>query len=47
MIDQAIEEGNLLLKTTTLQEKPDHVWLQDWMLRTQRFVVDKQIGIVV
>ena len=35
MIDVAVEEGNLLLKTTTLQEKPDRVWLQDWMLRTQ------------
>jgi hypothetical protein len=36
MIEVAVAEGEVLLLTSTLQEKPDSEWLTDWMLRTQR-----------
>ena len=35
LIDQAVAEGDRLMAISTLRDKPDGEWLDDWMLRTQ------------
>lgn len=36
MIDEAVMEGEALMQTSTLRDKPDSEWLRGWMFRTVR-----------